>query len=47
MRPVLSGMCKYESLKDTTLDLEDFAAMNEALDVKEENEYRHSKASEK
>ena len=30
-------MCKYESLKDGTLDLADLALMNEALDVVEEN----------
>lgn len=42
MRPVLSGMCKYESLKDGTLDLEDVILMNDALDVKYENERRYS-----
>lgn len=30
-------MCRYESLKDGTLDLCDIALMNEALDVVEEN----------
>lgn len=40
MRPVLAGACKYESLKDGTLDLLDFAIMNDALDVKAENERR-------
>lgn len=40
MRPVLRGMCKYESLKDTTLDLADFARMNEAIDVESENKSR-------
>lgn len=33
MRPVLRGLCKYESLKDGTLSLLDIAKMNEALDV--------------
>lgn len=42
MRPVLAGMCKYESLKDGTLDLEDVLLMNDALDVKNENERRYS-----
>lgn len=44
MRPVLEGMCKYESLKDGTLDLEDVARMNEMLDVRAENEERYRKA---
>jgi len=40
-RPVLAGMCQMESLKDgSPLELWDFVLMNEALDVKEENEYR-------
>jgi hypothetical protein len=30
-------MCRYESLKDGTLDLCDVALMNDALDVVEEN----------
>jgi hypothetical protein len=47
MRPVLQGLCKYESLKDGTLSLEDIARMNEALDVREENVYRIQKAMEK
>ena len=37
MRPVVSGMCRYESLKDGTVDLAVIALMNEALDVKAEN----------
>lgn len=40
IRPVIAGMCKYESLLDTTLDLTDFADMNEALDVYNENQRR-------
>lgn len=46
MRPVLKGMCRYESLKDCTIDLEDIARMNAALDVEAENEFRYRKASE-
>lgn len=46
LRPVLEGMCRYESLKDGTLDLEDIAKMNEALDVRSENENRYRKANE-
>ena len=46
MRPVVGGLCKYESLLDCTLGLEDIARMNCALDVKFENERRHRKAIE-
>lgn len=45
MRPILEGMCKYESLIDCTLSLEDIALMNDALDVKYENEARYRKAN--
>jgi hypothetical protein len=40
MRPVLEGLCQYESLLNGTLDLFDIARMNDALDVKCENERR-------
>jgi hypothetical protein len=40
MRPVLRGMCKMESLLDGTLSLEHVALMNDALDVRDENEAR-------
>jgi len=46
MRPVLEGLCLYESLRDGSLDLEDVARMNEAIDVKIENENRYRKANE-
>lgn len=46
MKPVLEGLCMYESLKDGTLDLADIARMNDALDVKFENENRYRKANE-
>ncbi len=46
LRPVTEGMCLYESLKDCTLDLEDITRMNDAIDVKSENEYRYRKANE-
>lgn len=46
LRPVLEGMCRYESLKDCTLGIEDLAKMNDALDVKFENERRFRKANE-
>jgi hypothetical protein len=47
MRPVLGGLCKYESLLDGTLMLVDIARMNEALDVQDENTTRIRKHFEK
>lgn len=47
LRPVGEGVCKYESLKDGTLDLEDVAKMNDVLDVKIENQNRLRKAQER
>ena len=44
LRPVLRGLCKYESLIDGTLGLEDVALLNEALDVEAENRYRFEKS---
>jgi Family of unknown function (DUF6889) len=44
MRPVVEGMCRYESLKDGTLELVDIARMNDALDVRYENERRLNQA---
>lgn len=38
MRPVIKGMCRYESLKDGTLDLADIALMNDALNVQVDNQ---------
>lgn len=40
MRPVIAGMCKYESLLDGSLELADIALMNAALQVDAENQYR-------
>jgi hypothetical protein len=40
LRPIGEGMCRYESLKDGTLDLVDIARMNEYLDVRAENRAR-------
>lgn len=34
----MAGMCRYESLKDGTLSLADIALMNDALNVKTDNE---------
>ena len=44
LRPVLRGLCRYESVRDGTLTLEDIALLNELLDVEAENEYRVAKA---
>lgn len=44
LRPVLRGLCRYESLIDGTLGLEDIALLNEALDVEAENRFRIEKA---
>jgi hypothetical protein len=38
LRPVLRGLCRYESLIDGQLCLIDFVKMNEALDVEAENQ---------
>lgn len=46
LRPVLEGCCRYESLLDGTLSLEDVAGLNDALDVRAENEARYIKAME-
>jgi hypothetical protein len=43
---VLAGCCRYESLLDCTLGLEDVALLNDALDVKDENERLYMKAKE-
>ncbi|MGB5119804.1 MAG: hypothetical protein WBO13_02275 [Vibrio fluvialis] len=47
MRPVIKGMCKFESIKDGTLDLADIALMNDALDVVADNEYLIEEARER
>lgn len=39
-RPVLRGVCRYESLIDGTLSLRDLARLNDALDVERENQAR-------
>lgn len=39
-RPMRAGMCRYESVIDGTLSLDDIATMNEILDVERENELR-------
>jgi len=39
LRPVVKGMCRYESLKDGAIDLADIALMNDCLDVLAENNH--------
>lgn len=46
LAPVAAGWCRYESLKDGTLDLVDVAVMNDALAVRAENDRRVTKAYE-
>jgi len=45
MRPIIAGLCKYESAIDGTIDLFDISRMNDALDVQNENERRHHEAT--
>jgi len=44
MQPVMHGLCKYESLKDGTLDLCDIALMNDAIGVRDVNTRRIQEA---
>lgn len=37
LRPVVKNMVRFESLKNGSIDLDDIALMNEALDVVGEN----------
>lgn len=46
MRPVLRGLCRYESLISGEVYVEDLARMNDALDVLEENQRRIQEAKE-
>jgi hypothetical protein len=45
MRPVLRGMCSYESAVSGALDICDFADMNDAIDALDENTFRAQEAS--
>ena len=47
LRPVIAGMCKYESLIDGTLTMVDVAIMNDALDVRADNDYLAAEAAER
>jgi hypothetical protein len=45
MRPILAKLCSMKDARDGSLDLADFALMNDALMVKAENEWRAMEAS--
>ncbi|MCX5516236.1 DUF6889 family protein [Kaistia algarum] len=45
MRPVLRGLCRYESLKDGSVDLIDLVRMNDAISVESENAARYREAT--
>lgn len=47
LRPVIAGMCRYESLVDGTLTMVDISIMNDALDVRADNEYLADEAAER
>lgn len=40
MRPVLRGLCRYESIIDGSLSLVDIADLNDAIDAMDENNHR-------
>lgn len=42
----MNGLVKYESLLDGTITIYDIALLNDALDVKAENEMRYKEATE-
>jgi hypothetical protein len=43
-RPVLAGLCTLKELEDGSYTLADVVDMNDALDVKDENERRYYEA---
>lgn len=45
LRPITRGFCSYVELKLTNLDLHDFAVMNDAIDVEENNRKRINEAT--
>ncbi|OWT69210.1 MULTISPECIES: hypothetical protein [unclassified Achromobacter] len=47
LRPVIKGLCQFESLKSGAVDLADIALMNDALDVMEENQALARRMTEK
>lgn len=47
LAPVVEGLCGYEALCDSTVDLMDIALLNDALAVRNENNARARKAAER
>lgn len=45
LRPVMEGLCRYESVVDGTLSLADLARLNDALDIRDENAHRAREAA--
>lgn len=45
MRPVLRGLCRYESILDGSLSIVDIADLNDAIDVMDENATRAQEAA--
>lgn len=46
-RPMLAGLCSYLDVAEGRVGILDIAVMNEALDVRAENEWRAMQAAEK
>jgi hypothetical protein len=44
LRPVIRGYCRFESLKDGSITLEDIAVLNDAADLFDENQRRAEEA---
>lgn len=47
MAPILAGLCSMTNVYDGSLDLYDWALMNDALAVKAENQWRADSAAER
>lgn len=47
LTPVIAGLCRFESLKDGSIDLADIALMNDALAAKTDNEALAREAARK
>lgn len=45
-RPMMRGLCKYESLLDGSIGMVDLAVMNDLIDVQDENDARARRSSE-
>ena len=46
MKPVLRGLCKYESMIDGTLSIYDVSLLNATIDVYDENQLRYSESQQ-